>query len=74
MKAHVLGNGPSIDIYTPTDGFVVGCNIQEHPVDVSVVLDCKPFLKYCGNRSIFHDQAPADARAWHADRERGLAE
>ena len=53
MKAHVLGNGPSIDIYTPTDGFVVGCNVQEHPVDVSVVLDKRPFLKYCGNRSLF---------------------
>jgi len=52
-KAHVLGNGPSIELYTPADGFIIGCNIQEHQIDVSVVLDCKPFLKYCGNRSLF---------------------
>ena len=53
MKAHVLGNGPSIDIYTPGDGFVLGCNIQKHPIDVAVVMDMKPFMKYCGDRSVF---------------------
>jgi hypothetical protein len=53
MKAHILGNGPSIELYQPTDGLIIGCNIQEHPVDVSVVLDKRPFLKYCGNRSLF---------------------
>ena len=53
MKAHVLGNGPSISMYEQSDGLVVGCNIQSYPVDVSVVLDKRPFLKYCCDRSIF---------------------
>ena len=53
MKAHILGNGPSINIYQPTDGFIIGCNIQQHPVDVSVVLDVRPFHLYMANRQIF---------------------
>jgi hypothetical protein len=52
MKAHILGNGPSIELYQPQDGFVIGCNFHEHPVDVTVLLDCKPFLIYKGNRRL----------------------
>ena len=53
MRADVLGNGPSLALYAPVNNFVIGCNIHEHPVDVSVVIDKKPFLKYCGNRDLF---------------------
>ena len=52
MKAHILGNGPSINLYKPQEGYIVGCNFQEHPVDVSIVLDRRPFLVYCGNRAL----------------------
>jgi hypothetical protein len=53
MKAHVLGNGPSIKLYEPCNGFVIGCNIQKYPVDVSVVVDVKPFHLYMANRQLF---------------------
>ena len=53
MKAHILGNGPSINMYQPTDGFVIGCNMQQHAVDVSVVVDVKPFHLYMGDKQIF---------------------
>jgi hypothetical protein len=53
MIAHVLGNGPSHVLYEPQDGYIIGCNIQTHPIDVSVVLDVKPFHLYMGNRQIF---------------------
>jgi hypothetical protein len=52
MKAHILGNGPSINLYTPQDGYVIGCNFQEHAVDLSVILDGKPFMAYKCNRSL----------------------
>lgn len=52
MKVHILGNGPSNNLYTPQEGYIVGCNFQEYPVDVSVVLDRRPFLVYCGNRAL----------------------
>ena len=53
MKAHILGNGPSIKLYEPCNGFVIGCNIQQHPVNVSVVLDVRPFHLYMANRQLF---------------------
>jgi hypothetical protein len=53
MKAHILGNGPSIKLYEPCDGFVIGCNIQKCAVDVSVVVDVKPFHLYMRNRQLF---------------------
>lgn len=56
MKAHILGNGPSIDLYTPQEGYIIGCNFQHHLVDVSVILDCKPFLVYKGNRSLLSNK------------------
>lgn len=52
LLAHILGNGPSIQLYKPSEGFVIGCNFHTHPVDVSVVLDKRPFLIYKGNRSL----------------------
>ena len=52
MKAHILGNGPSIDLYEPQDGFVIGCNFHQHPVDLTVLVDCKPFLIYKGKRDL----------------------
>lgn len=52
MKAHILGNGPSINLYIPQDEYTIGCNFQEYAVDLSVVLDCKPFMIYKGNRSL----------------------
>lgn len=53
MKAHILGNGPSINLYQPQEGYIIGCNFQQHPVDVSVVLDVRPFHIYLGNRQVF---------------------
>ena len=52
MKAHILGNGPSIDLFQPDGEYTIGCNFQKHPVDVSVVLDCRPFMIYRGNREL----------------------
>lgn len=52
LLAHILGNGPSISLYEPADGYVIGCNFHTHPVDVSVVVDKRPFLIYKGNRSL----------------------
>lgn len=52
MKAHILGNGPSIDLYEPQDGFIIGCNFHQHPVDLTVLVDCKPFLIYKGKREL----------------------
>lgn len=52
MKAHILGNGPSIDLYSPQDGYIIGCNFQKHPIDVSVVLDIRPWHVYLRDRSI----------------------
>lgn len=52
MEIHILGNGPSIKLYEPKEGFIVGCNFQEHRCDVNVLLDCKPFMVYCGNRDL----------------------
>ena len=56
MKAHILGNGPSIKSYEPSEGYVIGCNFQQHPVDVSVVVDVRPFHVYLGNRSVFQNK------------------
>ena len=53
MKAHILGNGPSINLYKPQKGYIIGCNFQQHPIDVSVVLDVRPFHLYMTNRQIF---------------------
>ena len=52
MEIHILGNGPSIELYTPQDSFVVGCNFQKHRCDINVVVDCRPFLVYAGNREL----------------------
>ena len=52
MKAHILGNGPSIDLFEPDGEYTVGCNFQKFPVDLSVIVDCKPFMIYKGNRSL----------------------
>lgn len=52
MKAHILGNGPSIDLFESDGEYTVGCNFQRVPVDLSVIVDCKPFLIYKGNRSL----------------------
>lgn len=56
LLAHILGNGPSIELYRPSEGFVIGCNFHTHPTDVSVVLDKRPFLIYKGNRSLLQDK------------------
>lgn len=56
MKIHILGNGPSISLYTPQDGYILGCNFQQHPVDAFVVVDVKPFHVYLGNRSVFQNK------------------
>lgn len=56
MKAQILGNGPSHRLYEPQDGYIIGCNFQKHPTDISVLLDCKPFMVYCRNRSILHNR------------------
>jgi len=56
MKAHILGNGPSINLYKPQEGYIIGCNFQQHPVDVSVVLDVRPFHLYMANRQIFQSK------------------
>lgn len=53
MIAHILGNGPSKSLYEQQDGYIIGCNIQAHPVHVSVVVDVKPFHLYMANRQIF---------------------
>lgn len=52
MRTHILGNGPSLSLYTPKDDFIIGCNFHSHPVDVSVVLDIRPFYVYFGNRAL----------------------
>lgn len=52
MKVHILGNGPSHVLYTPNDGYVMGCNFQTHPVDVSVIVDCKPYHIYLRDRNM----------------------
>jgi hypothetical protein len=52
MKAHILGNGPSISLYVPTEGFVIGCNFHNYPVDLSVIVDCRPFMIYKGKRNL----------------------
>lgn len=52
MKAHILGNGPSINLYTPQEGYVIGCNFHEHRVDLSVIVDCRPFMVYKGKRHL----------------------
>jgi hypothetical protein len=52
MKAHILGNGPSINLYEPQNDYVVGCNFQQFPVDVSVVLDVRPWHVYLRDRTI----------------------
>ena len=56
MQTHILGNGPSINLYEPSEGYVIGCNFQQYPVDVSVVLDVRPFHLYLGNRSVFQNK------------------
>jgi hypothetical protein len=56
MQTHVLGNGPSINLYKPSKGFVIGCNFQQFPVDVSVVLDVRPFHVYLSNRNVFQNK------------------
>jgi hypothetical protein len=53
MKTHILGNGPSNILYEPSDGYVIGCNVQTYPVDVSVAVDIKPFHLYMANKMIF---------------------
>lgn len=52
MKAHILGNGPSIDLFEPDGEYTVGCNFQKVPVDLSVIVDCRPFMIYKGDRSL----------------------
>ena len=56
MQTHILGNGPSINLYEPAEGYVIGCNFQQFPVDVSVVLDIRPFHVYLSNRSVFQNK------------------
>lgn len=52
MKAHILGNGPSINLYEPQSDYVIGCNFQQFPVDVSVIVDVRPWHVYMHDRSI----------------------
>ncbi len=73
MKAHILGNGPSIDLYAPQDDFVVGCNFQQFPTDISVIVDCKPFLIYKGNRLLVPTKRIITSRyAWQTIAEQNL--
>jgi hypothetical protein len=73
MEAHILGNGPSINLYTPQDGYVIGCNFQEHQVNLSIVLDCKPFLIYKGDRSLLKQKDIITSKyAWPTIIEQGL--
>ena len=52
MKADILGNGPSLCLYEPKGGFVVGCNFHENLCDVHVILDKKPFLVFKGKKHL----------------------
>lgn len=75
MIAHILGNGPSIDLYEEKSSgdFIVGCNFQKHRVDVNVVLDCKPFLIYKGNRDLLPNKHLITSKyAWPTIVEQGL--
>ncbi len=73
MKAHILGNGPSIEIYKPQDGFIIGCNFQEYPCDINVLLDCKPFLVYRGNRDLVPNKKVITSKyAWPTIEEQDL--
>lgn len=56
MIAHILGNGPSHRLYEPQDGYIIGCNIQTHPVDLFIAVDIKPFHVYMRNRDIFQNR------------------
>lgn len=73
MKAHILGNGPSINLYSPTDGYVIGCNFHKHPVDLTVLVDCKPFMIYKGNRSLLPNRKLITSKyAWRTIEEQEL--
>lgn len=75
MKAHILGNGPSIELYEPAPecDYVVGCNFQSVPVNISVIVDCKPFLVYKGNRSLLPNKKIITSRyAWQSIAEQEL--
>lgn len=74
MKAHVLGNGPSIELYESIEGgYVVGCNFHQVPVDLSVIVDCKPFLIYKGDRSLIQNKKVITSKyAWRSIKEQQL--
>lgn len=73
MKAHILGNGPSIDLFEPDGQYTIGCNFQQVPVDVSVVLDCRPFMIYKGNRSLLPNRKIITSKyAYPTIKEQGL--
>lgn len=52
MKAHILGNGPSLNLFEPDGEYTIGCNFHYHPIDVSVILDVRPWHVYLRDRSI----------------------
>lgn len=73
MKAHILGNGPSIKLYSPQDGYIIGCNFHNNPVDLTVLVDCKPFMIYKGNRSLLPNRKLITSRyAWQTIEEQDL--
>lgn len=75
MIAHILGNGPSIKLYedAPWGDFIIGCNFQQHRVDVNIVLDCRPFMIYKGNRDLLPNKVLITSKyAWPTILEQGL--
>lgn len=73
MKAHILGNGPSIDLYEPQDGFIIGCNFQQFKCDINVLLDCRPFMVYKGNRDLLPNRKLITSKyAWPTIEEQDL--
>lgn len=73
MKVHILGNGPSIQLYTPQDGYIIGCNFQEHSVDLTILVDCKPFMIYKGKRHLLPNRKIITSRyAWPTIKEQDL--
>jgi hypothetical protein len=75
MKAHILGNGPSIQLYNPQDGFVIGCNFHEYPVDLTVLVDCKPFMIYKGKRELLPNRKIITSKyAWPTIEEQKLVD
>lgn len=65
MKTALICNGPSQDQYVDLDyDYVMGCNIPQHPVDATVIIDRNVILYWAAMRETITAPCLFSVEAW----------